>query len=86
MDANEYIVLTPKGKLVLLLQSRRAELGLTQRQLGDRIGVAAQTVCLWENGNSIPAYRYIPKLSKVLKIPVRELGGLIAQARQHKEA
>ena len=34
-------------------QSRKAK-GLTQKDLGDRIGVSDKTISKWENGNSVP--------------------------------
>ena len=34
-------------------QSRKAK-GLTQKDLGDQIGVSDKTISKWENGNSVP--------------------------------
>ena len=47
-------------------QSRKAK-GLTQKDLGDQIGVSDKTISKWENGNSVP------ELCASLNINVNEL-------------
>ncbi|TAJ36881.1 MAG: XRE family transcriptional regulator [Reyranella sp.] len=36
------------------LKKRRRELGLLQREAGERMGVSAETVANWEKGNTMP--------------------------------
>lgn len=53
----------------------RREHGLTQQQLGDRLGVTDATIQRWENGSRAPLKRRIPRISEVTGIsPVRLLG------------
>lgn len=39
------------------LKKRRKELGLLQREAGQRMGVSAETVANWENGKPVKATR-----------------------------
>lgn len=41
---------------------------MTQRQLGDKIGVTERSVAGWEGGERIP-FAHIPKLAQILKRP-----------------
>ena len=41
-------------KMGKFLKELRKEKGLTQEQLGEKIGVTNKTVSRWENGNYIP--------------------------------
>ncbi len=62
----------------LLKRHRRAD-GLTQAELGDRIGAAQQTIGAWERGER-PQPRYFPKLAEYLSLDERELASLIGEA------
>jgi transcriptional regulator with XRE-family HTH domain len=42
------------------IKRRRLDLGLTQKQVADRIGVSASTVLLWEQKCTEPALRFTP--------------------------
>lgn len=57
------------------LSRRRRELGLTQEQLAKRMNVSAQAVSKWEK-NSFPDAAVLPRLSRVLNIPLDRLFGL----------
>lgn len=46
---------------------------LTQKQLGDKLGVSNKTISKWETGVSIPDSFYLPKLSKIFNITIDEL-------------
>ena len=52
---------------------RREELGLSQAQLADRMGVSQQTVSRWEGGRVIPEPNRIVALSKVLRLEEERL-------------
>lgn len=47
------------------LRNYRKSMGLTQKELGDRIGVTSQAVCKWENGTRFPK---MPDLLKLCEI------------------
>lgn len=51
----------------------RAEKGLTQEELAERVGVTRQTIIAIEKGNYAPSIVLALKLAKVLKISVEEL-------------
>lgn len=53
-------------------QSRKAK-GLTQKDLGDQIGVSDKTISKWENGNSIPDTTILTALCHSLDVTVNEL-------------
>lgn len=57
------------------LADRRADLGLTQDQLGEAIGVGAMTISRWERGASLPRRRYWPKLSELTGLKIVEIIG-----------
>ena len=52
---------------------RRKEKGLTQKQLGEKLGVSNKAVSKWENGSSVPRVNLIPKLSELLHCTQEEL-------------
>lgn len=47
--------------------------GMTQSQLGDRIGVSSKTVSKWETGKGLPDISLIEPLAKALGVSVMEL-------------
>lgn len=47
--------------------------GLTQKELGDKLGVSGVTVCKWETGKITPAPRRLKRISDVLHISVDRL-------------
>ena len=52
-------------------QSRKAK-GLTQKDLGDQIGVSDKTISKWENGNSVPDTSILNELCASLDINVKD--------------
>jgi transcriptional regulator with XRE-family HTH domain len=52
------------------LQQRRLELGLSQQELGENVGVDGMTVSRWERGESIPQRRFWPKLVKLTGLSI----------------
>lgn len=57
------------------LSRRRRELGLTQEQLAQRVGVSPQAVSKWEK-NSFPDAAVLPSLAEALNISLDALFGL----------
>ena len=55
------------------LKERRAELGLTQAELGERVGVTRKTVNTVENGVFTPSTTLAIKLSQALGLSVEQL-------------
>jgi putative transcriptional regulator len=55
------------------IKDRRSDLGLTQAELADRVGVTRKTVNTVENGVFIPSALLALKLAEALELPVAEL-------------
>ena len=56
-----------------LLITYRKEKNLTQKELGDMLGVSHKTISKWECGNGLPDVLLLNKLSQVLGISVDDL-------------
>lgn len=70
-------------KIGAFIALNRKAKGLTQEQLGERLGVTNKTISRWENGNYMPDLSLIDPLSRELGITVNELlaGESIEQER-----
>lgn len=62
------------------LRKRREELGLSQRQLGNKVFVNQATVARWESGSRLPDAAMILRLSKCLAVDANTLLQLAAQS------
>ena len=51
----------------------RQKIGATQEQLGEKIGVSAQSISKWENGVTMPDITLLPILSSELGVTIDEL-------------
>lgn len=51
----------------------RREAGLTQQELGERIGVTNKTVSRWETGTYMPPIESLEMLSKTLGVSINEI-------------
>lgn len=60
---------------VKLLQQLREQLGLTQQELGDRVGVTRQTIAAWERGDRDVSVVQLARLGKALRVPLQFLLG-----------
>lgn len=47
--------------------------GFTQDQLAEQLGVSAQAVSKWENGQSYPDISLLPKLAEIFEVSMDEL-------------
>ncbi len=67
------------------LADKRVSLGITQADLGRRLGYSsAQFVSNWERGTCSPPLQAIPKLCEILKIPMKDMVELMTKAyRDH---
>ena len=57
------------------IQEKRKELGYTQIQIADILGVSAPAVNKWEHGSSFPDITILVPLARLLKMDVNELLG-----------
>ena len=60
-------------RLANAIKERRAELGLTQAELADKVGVTRKTVNTVENGVFTPSATLAIKLAQALNVPVETL-------------
>ena len=60
-------------RLANSLKERRTELGLTQAELAERVGVTRKTVNTVENGVFTPSALLALKLARALNVPVEAL-------------
>ena len=60
-------------KVGKLIAKQRKEKGLTQQELGDKVGVGYRAVSKWETGQTMPDISIINELSKTLGITTDEL-------------
>jgi putative transcriptional regulator len=60
-------------RLANRLKERRGELGLTQAELAERVGVTRKTVNTVENGVFTPSATLALKLSEALNVQVEQL-------------
>lgn len=70
-------------KIGKLIADLRKEKGLTQEQLGEKVGVGFRAVSKWETGNTLPDIGIINELCKILGISSDEL--LTGQLNPKKE-
>lgn len=61
------------GQIVTLRKAK----GITQNELGERVGVSFQAVSKWERGETLPDISVLPDLAKVLETSIDNilLGG-----------
>lgn len=64
------------------IQKFRKEKGLTQRELGEKIGVSSSAVSQWESGGT-PDISLLPALSDVLEVTVDALFGRTGADREN---
>jgi transcriptional regulator with XRE-family HTH domain len=60
-------------KLGEAIKARREQLGMTQKDLAEKLYVSRQTVCRWENGSRCPDIVMCKKISMVLDVALDEL-------------
>lgn len=59
----------------LNIKEFREELGLTQKELAEKIGNVQRNISNWENGTSEPDCETIVKLAEIFEISIDELFG-----------
>lgn len=70
-----------------LIAQRRKALGLTQKQLAERLLVSDKAVSKWENGASYPEVTLLPPLAQILGLTVDELlAGAVREEEQANDA
>ena len=60
-------------KIGQFLKQLRKEQGLTQEQLGEKIGVTNKTISRWKNGNYMPPVECLTMLSDLYGLTINEI-------------
>ena len=56
-----------------VISTRRKELGLTQKDLAEKLNITDKAVSKWERGIACPDTAVIPKLAQILGVSLEEL-------------
>ncbi|MGL4798304.1 MAG: helix-turn-helix domain-containing protein [Cellulosilyticaceae bacterium] len=71
-------------KINEVIKEKRHELGLTQEQIADYLGVSTPAVNKWEKGNSYPDITLLPPLARLLKIDLNTLLSFQEDLTEHE--
>lgn len=63
------------------IKQLRQKAGLTQEQLGTRLGISAQSISKWETGITMPDISLLPLLSSELGVTIDEIFDLTAEQK-----
>ena len=67
------------------IAERRRELGLTQKELAEKLGITDRAVSKWENGRCMPDLSLLRSLSAILKVGINDLlSGEIISERDYR--
>lgn len=62
-----------QGKIGRFIGAMRKQRGLTQEQLGEKLGVTNKTISRWETGKYMPDIDKLQELSAILDLSINEL-------------
>ena len=68
------------------IAAQRKQLGLTQDQLAEKLGLTAQAISKWENDLSCPDISILPKLADIFGITTDTLLGRETELPVYKTA
>ena len=77
--------MSEKISLGRLISGRRKHMGLTQAELGAKIGVSKSAVAKWETDGGIPCLDNLGKISKILGMSIVDLHKFV-QGQELEEA
>lgn len=63
------------------IKLKRKEAGLTQKQLGERIGVSGAMIAQYENGLRRPKIETLRRIANALEIPERDVSTFVFKAQ-----
>mgnify|MGYP002575603115 CR=1 FL=1 len=59
-----------------IIAAERRKLGLSQEQLGEKMGVTRQSISKWESDAALPELEKLIALSRLFRMPVGQLLGI----------
>ena len=65
----------PADGIAARIREARRAVGLTQRELADLVGVASNTVWVWEAGRVRPTHQHLIEIARHCRTSVHELEG-----------
>ena len=68
------------------IAQRRKELGLTQKELAERLNISDKTLSRWETDKQVPDALMIPEIAKVLDMSIGEIYGILDDSEDLKSA
>ena len=74
-----------KETMGMMIAAKRKELGMTQRELAQQMGVTDKAVSKWERDLSYPDVNSLPKLAEIFEMSVDEMMQIKAKAVQEEE-
>ena len=79
---SRYDTMKKKGRKVLMtigerIKAARKKAGLTQKQLGEKMGISYQAVAQWENDLRNPKIETLRAIPNALGVPVSDLTGTV---------
>lgn len=75
-----------KQTMGMMIAGRRKEMGMTQLDLAEKMGVTDKAVSKWERDLSCPDINSIPKLAEILGISVEELMQINFEGKQKESS
>ena len=72
-----------KGTMGMMIASKRKELGMTQMELAEKMGVTDKAVSKWERDLSYPDISSLPKLAEIFGMSVDELMQVKADTKEN---
>ena len=72
-----------KGTMGMMIASKRKELGMTQMELAEKMGVTDKAVSKWERDLSCPDISSLPKLAEIFGMSVDELMQVKADTKEN---
>ena len=74
-----------KESMGMMIAQKRKELGMTQLELAEKMGVTDKAVSKWERELSYPDVNSLPKLAEIFGMSVDELLQIKSEAMQAEE-
>ena len=68
------------------IRQLRFKAGLTQEQLAEKLGVAAQSVSKWENAVAMPDITALPLLAEIFGVSIDDLFDLTTEQRLNRSS
>lgn len=67
------------------LRDMRIATGMSQREVGDELGVGQSTVAMWETGDNRPRPELLPEIARLYRVPLEKAYLLIYGNREGRK-